>query len=74
MVSSGVWAEAIPLETAHNLKEVGSGGRTMKQELERIGYLGEMEASFEAMPIGVIPDSQYQARLLIIYRHISSCI
>ncbi|MCJ1403399.1 hypothetical protein MMC11_006622 [Xylographa trunciseda] len=53
MVSSGVWAGAIPLATAHNLKEVGSGGRTMKQELERIGYLGEMEASYEAMPIGL---------------------
>ncbi|MCJ1389637.1 hypothetical protein MMC18_002494 [Xylographa bjoerkii] len=53
MVSSGVWAGAIPLETAHSLKEVSAGGRTMKQELERIGYLGDMEASYKAMPIGV---------------------
>ncbi|MCJ1381577.1 hypothetical protein MMC17_004688 [Xylographa soralifera] len=52
MVSSGVWAGAIPLETAHSLKEVGTGGRTMKQELQRIGYLGEMAASYKAMPIG----------------------
>ena len=53
MVSSGVWAGAIPLETAHNLEEVGAGGRTMKQELERIGYLGGLEASYKAMPIEV---------------------
>ncbi|MCJ1476545.1 hypothetical protein MMC13_005211 [Lambiella insularis] len=52
MVSSGVWAGSIPLETAHNLKEVGSGGRTMKQELEAIGYLGHMDASHKAMPLG----------------------
>ncbi|MCJ1299522.1 hypothetical protein MMC08_002314 [Hypocenomyce scalaris] len=51
MVASGVWAGEIPLERAHNLKEVGGGGRTMKQELERIGYLGDMDASYEAMPI-----------------------
>lgn len=25
----------------------------MKQELERIGYLGDMDASYKAMPIGV---------------------
>ena len=53
MVSSGVWAGEIPIERAHALKEVGEGGRTMKQELERIGYLGEMEASYKAMPIAV---------------------
>ena len=53
MVASGVWADAIPLETAHNLKEVGSGSRTMKQELQRIGYLGKMDASYKAMPLGV---------------------
>ena len=53
MVASGVWAGEIPLERAHNLKEVGGGGRTMKQELERIGYLGDMDASYEAMPIAV---------------------
>lgn len=52
MMSSAVWAGKIPLEKAHNLKEVGGGGRTVKQELERIGYLGEMEASYKAMPLG----------------------
>lgn len=53
MVASGVWAAEISLERAHNLKEVGNGDRTIKQELERIGYLGQMNASYEAMPLGV---------------------
>lgn len=53
-VSSGVWAEAVPLETAWNLAEVSPGEdgkrKTMKQELERIGYLGEQKASYQANP------------------------
>lgn len=53
MVASGVWAGKIPLERAHHLKEVGDGGRTMKQELTRIGYLGKMDVSYRAMPMGV---------------------
>lgn len=53
MVSSAVWSGDIPLERAHNLQEVGSGKQTMKQELERIGYLGKTEANHESMPIGV---------------------
>lgn len=53
MVSSGVWAGELPLETAHSLKENGPQRRTMKQELERIGYLGNMDASHKVMPLGV---------------------
>lgn len=53
MVSSGVWAGQIPIEKAHNLQEVGGGRQTMRQELHRIGYLGSVEASYKAMPIGV---------------------
>ena len=52
MVSSGVWAGAIPLEKAYNLTEVGGGTATQKSELERIGYLGSLEASYNANPIG----------------------
>ena len=52
MVASGVWAGAIPLEKAHNLREVGGGSATQKSELERIGYLGLVEASYKANPIG----------------------
>lgn len=51
MVSSGVWAGEIPIERAHNLQEVGGGTATMKSELERIGYLGSVPASFESIPI-----------------------
>ena len=51
MVSSGVWAGDIPLEDAHNLREVGGGAATMKSELERIGYLGSIPASHDAMPM-----------------------
>lgn len=51
MVASGVWAEEIPLERAHNLQEVGGGTATMKSELERIGYLGTTPASYKAMPM-----------------------
>lgn len=53
MVSSGVWAGKISLEKAHSLREIGGRKQTMKQELERIGYLGAMESSFSAMPIAV---------------------
>ncbi|KAL6717465.1 hypothetical protein ACLMJK_005380 [Lecanora helva] len=52
MVSSGVWSGSIPIEKAHQLQEVGNEKRTMKQELERIGYLGDSETSYKAMPIG----------------------
>ena len=54
-VSSGVWAEAVPLETAWNLQEVSPSEdgekKTMKQELERIGYLGSQPASYKAFPM-----------------------
>lgn len=53
-VASGVWAEAVPLDTAWNLAEVSSGEdgtrKTMKQELERIGYLGTQRASYQEFP------------------------
>jgi hydantoinase/carbamoylase family amidase len=52
MVASGVWAGAISLEKAHSLIEVGRGNATQKSELERIGYLGPLEASHKANPIG----------------------
>ena len=53
MVSSGVWAGKIPLEKAYSLQEVGDGKQTMKQELERIGYMGATESSFRAISIAV---------------------
>jgi len=50
MIGSAVWAGREPLEQAHQLQEVG-GTATVKSELERIGYLGDTPASYEAMPI-----------------------
>lgn len=53
-VASGVWAEAVPLETAWKLAEVNAGDdgtrKTMKEELERIGYLGQQPASYRHFP------------------------
>ena len=72
MVSSGVWAGEISLETAHNLTEVGSGSQTMKQELERIGYLGDTPCSYEAVPIAVCLYSYADKYLLTGYRLISN--
>jgi len=51
MCSSGVWAGSISLETAHNLREVHPGTATMGQELQRIGYLGSIPASYESIPM-----------------------
>ncbi|KAM0543613.1 hypothetical protein ACHAPJ_012200 [Fusarium lateritium] len=50
-VSSGVWADAIPLETAWDLKEVlAANPKSMKEELDRIGYTGEHAASYQSNP------------------------
>lgn len=60
MVSSGVWAEYIPITTAHELKEVptvaslptaASAPESMKSALERIGYLGSVPCSYKATPM-----------------------
>ncbi|KJX98994.1 beta-alanine synthase like protein [Zymoseptoria brevis] len=53
MMSSGVWAESIPLEKAHNLKSVipANDTATVKSELERIGYLGSTPASYKSTPM-----------------------
>ncbi|KAF2765528.1 Zn-dependent exopeptidase [Teratosphaeria nubilosa] len=50
MVSSGVWSGDIPLDRAHNLKSVipHNNTATMKSELKRIGYLGNVPASWQA--------------------------
>lgn len=51
-MSSGVWAGQIPLDHAHNIHEVTVGtGKTVKSELERIGYLGNVLASHTATPM-----------------------
>ncbi|KAH6693872.1 hypothetical protein F5X68DRAFT_258690 [Plectosphaerella plurivora] len=52
-VSSGVWAETIPLQTAWDLREVlarDGNPKSMKEELDRIGYCGERPASYKSNP------------------------
>lgn len=55
-VSSGVWAGSIPIEEAWNCLETSSLCRseqrqTLKQELQRIGFLGDTPASYKAFPM-----------------------
>lgn len=60
MISSGVWAECIPLSKAHDLKEVptvaslptaASAPETMKSALQKIGYLGNVPCSYKSSPM-----------------------
>ena len=77
MVSSGVWSGEIPLEKAHSLQEVGDRKQTMKQELERIGYLGATESNFCKIPIAVSSmawNSFYDLKADCNGRHILNCI
>ena len=77
MVSSGVWAGKISLDKAHSLQEVGDGKKTVKQELERIGYLGATESSFNKIPIAVSSmtcDSFHNSKADYNRRHTLNCI
>lgn len=49
MLCSGVWGGAFTTEYAHARTDLD--GCTLRQELERIGYLGETPCSFEANPL-----------------------
>lgn len=49
MLSSAVWAGQLDLDYAYGHKD--PEGKTFRDELERIGYLGTTEASFEANPL-----------------------
>jgi hydantoinase/carbamoylase family amidase len=60
MISSGVWAECIPLEKAHALQEVptvaslptaASAPETMKSALQKIDYLGDVPCSYKSTPM-----------------------
>ena len=76
MVSSGVWAGKIPLDKAHSLQEIGDGKKTIKQELERIGYLGATESNFNNIPIAVSSmtcDSFHKTKADCNGRHTLNC-
>jgi len=47
MMGSGVWAGRIPLDQCWKVTEVGGGTRTVREELERIGYLGHLPANHQ---------------------------
>ncbi|PWZ00541.1 amidase [Testicularia cyperi] len=52
IVGSGVWCGDVPLEKAWNLQDVKDSSLTMKSELSRGGFLGDLECSHKAMPLG----------------------
>ncbi|EED14339.1 beta-alanine synthase, putative [Talaromyces stipitatus ATCC 10500] len=47
MASSGVWAGQIPLQEAWNLRDIHNPDITLKSELERHGYLGDIACSHD---------------------------
>lgn len=49
MLSSGVWGGAFTTEYGHNRSDMD--GVTLKQELERIGFLGAIPCSYDANPL-----------------------
>ena len=49
MLSSAVWVGQLDLEYAYSHTEID--GKTFRDELDRIGYLGETKASFDANPL-----------------------
>jgi hydantoinase/carbamoylase family amidase len=51
MLASGVWAGDIPLQKAWDLGDIFNPQITLKSELERLGYLGEVECSDQGYPL-----------------------
>lgn len=52
MCSSGVWAGAIPIQKAWDLRDIHNPDVSLKSELERHGYLGDIECSPKGYPLG----------------------
>ncbi|RDW58573.1 M20 family metallo-hydrolase [Aspergillus mulundensis] len=52
MCSSCVWAGAIPIQAAWDLRDIQNNKVTLRSELERHGYLGDISCSHEAYPLG----------------------
>ncbi|ODQ63431.1 amidase [Nadsonia fulvescens var. elongata DSM 6958] len=52
MMASAVWAETLPLQEAYEMKSITETEvKTVKEELIRIGYLGETPASYRLNPL-----------------------
>ncbi|KEY70132.1 hypothetical protein S7711_03368 [Stachybotrys chartarum IBT 7711] len=52
MLSSGVWAGAVPLRQAWELADIFDPATTLRSELRRHGYLGDVPCSSDANPLG----------------------
>ena len=50
-MSSSVWAGLYSLKKAYDLADVTDPSATMQSELQRIGYLGDLECSHKAFPL-----------------------
>ncbi|KAL8284163.1 hypothetical protein RQP46_004912 [Phenoliferia psychrophenolica] len=51
VISSSVWAGVIPIEEAWALADVKDPSATMRSELERIGFFGDVACSHTVMPL-----------------------
>lgn len=51
MLASGVWGGAFTLNYGHSRQDLNNPSVTLKDELKRIGYLGEVKCSAEANPL-----------------------
>jgi hypothetical protein len=51
MMASGVWAGASDIQKVHEVRAIDDPTASVKSELTRIGYLGSVKASWEAMPM-----------------------
>lgn len=52
MMASGVWAGKIPLEQAYSLADIFDPSVTVKSELQRLGYVGDVACSSIGYPLG----------------------
>ncbi|KAL7928884.1 hypothetical protein V8C35DRAFT_317033 [Trichoderma chlorosporum] len=52
MMASGVWAGKIPLEQAYSLADIFDPSVTVKSELQRLGYIGDVACSSTGYPLG----------------------
>lgn len=52
MVSSGVWAGAIPIDKAYNLADIFDPKTALGSELRRHSFVGDMPCSSDANPLG----------------------
>lgn len=51
MLASGVWGGAFTTEYGHSRPDLNDSSTTLKDELKRIGFLGDVPCSYEANPL-----------------------